>query len=76
MRIKKGHHAPFQNYLRSESKNVSDVDLIKSACSMLIFLCESTFTVSKFSYDELDLAAQLLNTLIESMLGCVELISA
>jgi hypothetical protein len=46
-----------------------DVDLIKAVSNMLVFLCESTFVVSKFTYIELDLVAQLLNTLIEAMLG-------
>lgn len=46
-----------------------DVDLVKAVCNMLVFLCESTFVVSKFTYVELDLVAQLLNTLIDATLG-------
>jgi len=36
---------------------------------MLIYLTESTFVVSKFTYDEIDLVAQLLNMLIDSVQG-------
>ena len=64
-----GHHAPFQNYLRSEPTVSSDIDLISAACKMLISLTESTFIVSNFTFDELDLVAQLLNMLIDSVQG-------
>jgi len=64
-----GHHASFQNYLRSEPTVSSDIDLISAVCHMLICLTESTFIVSNFTFDELDLVAQLLNMLIDAVQG-------
>jgi hypothetical protein len=49
--------------------NGGEVNLIKTVCNTVVFMCDSTFVVSKFTYIELDLVAQLLNTLIDSMLG-------
>ena len=68
-----GHHAPFQNYLREQSKGSASsntqVNLVKRLSDLVVFLCDSSYVVSRFTRVELKLVSQLLDTLVEVTQG-------
>jgi hypothetical protein len=64
-----GHHAAFQNYLRERTKASTQVNLVKRLTDIVVFLCDSSFVVSRFTRIELRLVSQLLDTLVEVTQG-------
>ena len=67
--LTEGHNRDFQEYVRHQPMYAVQVDLVKKCSEMLVLVCDSSFVVSKFTFVEIDLAHQLLETLIEFMLG-------
>jgi hypothetical protein len=64
-----GHCRDFQEYIRAQPMNSQSRDLVKAVSDLLVAQCESSFVCSRFTHLELEVAAQLLNTLIDATLG-------
>jgi len=65
-----GHHAPFQNYLRERNgANTVSVNLVQRLTDLVVYLCDSSYCVSRFTKVELSLVSQLLDTLVEVTQG-------
>ena len=65
-----GHNERFQNYYREQPMySGGSLDLLSAVNDLLVVLCETSIVVASFTGVELDLATQLLATLIECCQG-------
>ena len=64
-----GHFKDFQEYIRVQPMNSQSLDLVKAVSDLVVAQCASSFVCSHFTHLELEVVAQLLNTLIDAMLG-------
>jgi hypothetical protein len=64
-----GHCLFFQNFLRTQPKNSSQLNLVAKAVDLFVFLVDSPQAAETFSESEDALVAQLLNFMTETMLG-------
>jgi len=64
-----GHCSVFQDFLREQPKNASQLNLVAKAVKLFVFLVDSPQAANAFSESEDALVAQLLIFLTETMLG-------
>lgn len=64
-----GHCSYFQDFLREQPKNASQLNLVAKAVNLFVFLVDSPQAANAFSESEEALVAQLLFFLTETMFG-------